>query len=54
MHKVSCGDFMTIKEKRAWGVIKYFLKFHSVQHSQKFFFENNLELFDIPVFVRRR
>ena len=34
---------MTIKEKRAWGVIRYFLKFHSVQHSQKFFFENKFD-----------
>lgn len=45
---------MTIKEKRAWDIIHSFLKRPSLKELALNFVEKNPELFNIPVFIRRR
>ncbi len=54
MHRASCGDSMTPKEKRAWEIIHSYLKRPSLKELALNFVDKNPELFNIPVFIRRK
>lgn len=45
---------MTIKERRAWEIIQSYLKKPNLNELGLKFVEKNIELFRIPVFIRRK